>query len=439
MPGPWEVSISTPRIMQDPLAFLLRMTHKYGDSVSFNLPEEKARLLNHPDLIQHVLQTNSRNYTKQTPQFKTFALVTGNGLLNSDGRFWLQQRRIAQPAFHQHALTNLEETIVCITAKTADRWAQLAQPVDIEREMLRLTFNIIMRALFTLDVSDRVNALVEEVEAVLKYVLFRAQTPFAAPLTWPLRVNRRYQAAMGTLDALVYELIAARRAQANPPPDVLGQFLAARDADTGEPLPDKVLRDEVMTLIIAGYETAATGLTWLWHLLDQHPDIAAELHTELDFVLNGRLPTVNDLPQLPLLRQIVDETLRLYPPSWLISRAAAEDDMIGGQPIAAGTLIIISPYVLHRHPQFWPQPEQFWPQRFAEGHGNGRSRFAYIPFGAGPRLCIGNHFALMEMQLIVATLAQRFHLRGHGKRSVRPTTLVTIRPRSGLPMQITPR
>jgi len=389
-----------------------------------------------------VLQTNSRNYNKRTPQFDTFKIVAGNGLLNSDGDTWLQRRRIAQPAFHRQRLSGMTGIMADEAAKMCHRWQtnpRYTNPVDIEQEMLQLTLPILTKALFDLDVSGQEAELVHTIEDALNYVMFRAQFPIPTIEKWPLPVNRRYHEAMGTINSLVYDLIKTRRRESDDRGDVLSLFLATQEADSGEAMPDEAIRDELVTLIIAGYETAATGLTWLWYLLSQHPGIMSTLQAELDTVLGKRGPTGDDLPKLPYLRGVVHEAWRLYPPSWVVSRSAIAADEIGGKPVEPGTLIIISPHVMHRNPEFWPEPERFDPGRFMGGRENGRHRFAYIPFGGGPRLCIGNHFAEMETMLIVATLAQHFTPKLVSDYPVLPKPMVTIRPRGGMWMQVEKR
>ncbi|KAA3663672.1 MAG: cytochrome P450 [Chloroflexi bacterium] len=442
MPETWEVVKKLPSIMRDPLAYLMETAVLHGDNISFNLPDEKARFINHPDLIQYVLQTNNRNYNKRTPQFDTFKIVAGNGLLNSDGDTWLQRRRIAQPAFHRQRLAGMTGIMADEAAKLCQLWQtdpRYENPVDIEQEMLQLTLPILTKALFNLDVSGQEAELVHTIEDALNYVMFRAQFPIPTISKWPLPVNRRYQQAMETINGMVYDLIKTRRHEGDDRGDVLSLFLATQDADSGKGMPDEAIRDELVTLIIAGYETAATGLTWLWYLLSQHPNIMSTLQAELDTALGKQGPTGDDLQKLPYLRGVVHEAWRLYPPSWVVSRAAIAADEIGGKPVEPGTLIIISPHVMHRNPEFWPEPERFDPKRFMEGRENGRHRFAYIPFGGGPRLCIGNHFAEMETMLIVATLAQHFTPTLISDYPVIPKPMVTIRPKGGMWMQVEKR
>ena len=436
MPNTIEVMKRFTSIMRDPLAFLLDMSRTYGDSVSFNLPEEKARLINHPDLIQYVLQTNHRNYNKKTPQFETFSMVTGNGMINSDGDFWLRQRRTAQPAFHQRKINTMVAVMQQETEKRRERWQTAVdthQSLDMEQEMLQLTLGITMKALFQMDIGGREAELVHLIEETLGYVMFRAQVMVPVPPTWPLPVNRRYRGAMKELDKLVMELIANRRQQPSGD-DVLSLFIDA--TDDGQPLSDQMIRDEILTLIIAGYETAASGLVWMWYLLSQHPEIAEKLRHELLTVLNGRSPGLSDFGNLPYLKQVIHEGWRLYPPSWVISRSAVADDRLGDEPIGAGTLVIMSPYTMHRHPKFWPDPDRFDPERFTPEAINGRSRYAYIPFGGGPRLCIGNSFAEMETMVILGTLFQQFDPEPITPNKLKTRALVTIRPKHGLPMRM---
>lgn len=437
MPTTTQVLRKLPSIMRDPLTYLLHVSRAHGDNVPFLLPDEKARLINHPDLIEYVLLTNNKNYSKKTIQFETFSLVTGDGLLNSDGDFWLRQRRIAQPAFHRRKIANMVQIMQEEAAKRRELWQTAVsqnKTLDMEQEMLQLTMAITMRAMFNFDVAGREAELVHTIEETLGYVMFRAQVLVPIPPSWPLPVNRRYREAMAELDALVYKMIDDRRNSDEEIDDVLSMFIAATDED-GNPLPDKLIRDEILTLIIAGYETAASGMTWLWYLLSQNDDVWARLQEELAF-LNGRSPTLDDFAKLPYLRGAIHEGWRLYPPSWVVTRTAIEDDEIGGEPIAAGTQIIISPYTMHRHPDIWPNPEQFRPERFIGDAENGRSRFAFIPFGGGPRLCIGNTFAEFETMVIMATLAQQFRPVPVDGYQPDMRALVTIRPRGGMPVTL---
>lgn len=434
----WQLLRETPRILYNPLRYMQQLIARHGSVVGADFGSLQAFVVADPAVIEHVLVENQRNYSKQTPQFEAFRAVTGNGLLNSDGAYWRRQRRLIQPAFHRRALEPLTERMVAHIAARADRWrsdSAYRRPVDIEHEMWTLSLAIICDTLFDLPIGDRAaDQLVETVAQALSYVMFQAQVPLPGATRLPLPVVRRFRPALAELDRFVYDLIATRRA-AGPRDDLLSMLLFSIDAETGEPLDDVAVRDEILTLIVAGYETVATGLTWAFYLLDQHPAVAQQLRAEVAAHVGSRAPGLADLANLPTARTVFEETLRLYPPSWLISRKAVGADAFAGYDVPAGSLIIISPYVVHHYAGNWPDPDAFCPQRFLS---SAHARHAYIPFGAGPRLCIGNRFAEMEAQLVLATLLPQFDLSYTGKPPARVTTQVTIRPRGGMPMWITP-
>ncbi len=427
-------------IQRDPLQFLLDCAQTYGGVVQFPVGDWPVYAVNDPDGIKHVLQDNHRNYSKDTVQFNTLALVTGQGLLTSDGDYWLRQRRMLQPAFHRQRITGFGAAMVGATERLLARWDLLAPPaaLDVDAEMMALTLEIVGRTLFTADLSHAARDLVSAVLIALDYIIYRAQTPLSLPLFLPTPRNLKFRNALQTLDHAVSRLVADRRALAAETPrpnDLLQMLLDARGED-GTPMSDTQLRDEIITLIIAGHETVASALTWTWYLLAENPAVEARLGAELAGVLDGRPPTMEDLPCLTYTRAVLDEALRLYPPAWLITRKALDADVVAGHALPAGSLVIISPYVVHRRAEAWPEPERFQPERFLDGQTSAAPRFTYLPFGGGPRLCIGNLFALTEGVLILATVAQRYQLRltpGHG---VRVDPLVTIRPHGGLPMQL---
>jgi cytochrome P450 len=437
----WELLRATPAIMRNPLNFLLESAEKYGPVVPIAAGNIHALLVSHPDAVRHVLQTNARNYTKQTIQFDTFRLVAGNGLLNSDGDLWFSQRRLIQPAFHRRQLEQFAHVMHEAAVQLAHRWQhdpRYRAPIEMEHEMMAFSLPVICRALFSHDMDNEREPLLHAVNDALDYVMWRARVMVPVPMGLPLPQNRRYRRALALIDRFVTRLVAERRQMADPPPDLLSLILFTRDADTGETMPDHLVRDEIVTLIVAGYETVATAMTWLWYLLDRHPAVTTRLHAELDRELGGRPPHLADLPRLPLLNGVLQESLRLYPPSWVISRRAVSADTVLNTPIPAGTTVIISPYVVHRQAEFWPDPERFDPDRFTPA-SNPADRFAFIPFGGGPRLCIGNRFAELEAQLLIGTLAQQFSPRLTISRAIATKPLVTIRPRDGLWMQVQKR
>lgn len=426
-----------PEIQKDTLNFMLRQFHRHGPFIHYPLRFANAYLLTHPELVTEVFVNRQRHFSKDTVQFNLLANFTGRGLLTSNGRYWLRQRRLSQPAFHHRRITALSDMIVTTTDRLCRRWQARGDSftVDIDDVMMNLALEIVGQALFGADLHGRTRAITRATVTILNDIVARAQNPLLPPTAVPTPRNQRIRAAQATLDGVVAEAMHARQTDAEPRDDILGMLLAARDRETGAPMTPQQIRDEMMTFLIAGHETSAAGLTWIFHLLDQHPEAACHLQTELDAVLNGRLPTAADLPCLPYLEQVMQESMRLYPPSWLLSRRAESDVSIAGVRIPAGSLAIISPYTIHRHPAFWPRPYLFDPDRFTPERPLPH-RHAYIPFGAGPRLCIGDSFARTEIRLVLATILQRFRLAQTKSDPPEPVALVTIRPRNGLPMRV---
>ena len=426
----------TPRILRDPLSYLVELTRREGEIVTFDIRGQAAIIVNDPNWIEHILVQNYRNYTKATVQFETFALVAGNGLLNSDGAFWLRQRRLAQPHFHHAKLVQWGQWMTDSAELIGRSWQNQAV-IDMEHEMFALTLPIITQALFSLNTHSHADELVKQFTHTLNYVMYRARMPISWADRLPLPVVRRYHESMTQLERLITQMIENRRHDPNPPDDLLTTFIGARDEESGDPLPDQQIRDEIMTMILAGFETVATSLTWTWYLLSQHPEVVTLLHAELAQQLGGRVPTSADLPFLPYTRMVSEEALRLYPPAWVMSRRATEVDKVGDVVIPAGAIVIISPYTVHRNTNYWENPEQFLPERFSAENKRQRHRYAYIPFGGGARLCIGYRFAEMESILVLATLAQRF--APMPVATPHPIAMVTIRPKNGLPMYPNPR
>jgi cytochrome P450 len=435
-PTPRELLPRLRHLQQDPLGFLLELTREYGPFAQIPVPGLRVFNIARPEAIKHVLQDKAQNYSKRTLQFTHLALVTGQGLLSSDGEFWLRQRRMAQPAFHRHRIAGFGAAMTDAALRMLERWrAKEGQALDIDHEMMEMTLEIVGLTLFSSDFSASARRMVEATLTALDFVMHKAQNPFGPPTWLPTARNRRFKRALKLLDQAVYRLIEERQARGQPHDDLLSMLLEARDEE-GSPMSLRQLRDEVITLIIAGHETVASALTWTWHLLARHPEAEARLHAELERVLAGRTPTVDDLPELPYTRAVFEEALRLYPPAWLITRRAIGPDSIGPYEIPKGSLLVLSPYIVHRQAEVWSEAERFRPERFLEGSPG---RYAYIPFGGGPRLCIGNAFALVEGQLILATVAQHYRLRHADPKPVEAAPLVTIRPRGGLWMRLEAR
>ena len=438
-PGPKSLPLIgvLPQVRRDPLAFVMQTRTAYGDVVNYRLGPLNSFLISHPDGVRQVLQENVKNYTKDHFSYGMVRWIAGNGLLTSRGDFWLRQRRLAQPAFHRQRIAAMGANMVAATRELADEWqpaAENGQVLDIGSQMMGLTLRIVSDALFGSRVPQAkiVDGAFNELSAQL---VDRFRRFNIIPPVLPTAYDRRFRAAISALDGVVYAIIAERRASGEDRGDLLSMLMQTRDEDTGETMNDRQLRDEVLTMLLAGHETTATTLSWVWAMLDQHPDVAARLHAEVD-ALGDRPVTAEDLPRLAYTRMVIDETTRLYPPVYIFSRKVAEEDQIGGYRIPAGSSVDISPYATHRHPDFWENPEAFDPERFSVERSAARPRFAYFPFSGGPRQCIGNSFALMEAQLILATLAQRYRLRLQPGHTLTPDPLITLRPRGGLPMQV---
>ncbi len=425
-------------LRDDPLAFLQDAAARYGELVHFRLGPWNAFLLSRPEDIQHVLQDNNRNYTKDTLQYNGLAKVTGRGLLTSDGDIWLRQRRHMQPAFHRQRIQGFAPLMLEAAARKAEAWGTLCEsgrPVDVDREMMELALEILGKALLGVDLRTEAPVLTSAVLVALDHIVNGMKNPEILPGFVPTPARRKFQQALRTLDGAVAEIIAARRGATGAGESYLVDMLL-RAPEGGAPMSDQQVRDELITILIAGHETVASALTWACYLLASNPAAEARLHAELDTVLAGREPTMDDLPALEYTRRVFDETMRLYPPAWLVTRKNIAEDTIGGARIPPGSMVVISLASAHRNPIYWPEPERFDPDRFLPEQVNARPRFAYLPFGGGPRLCIGNHFALLEAPIILASLYQRYTLALEPGRPVKVDALVTQRPHGGLPMLV---
>jgi cytochrome P450 len=432
-------------IQKDPLGFFMNLPLEYGDFTKFRFIFWTAYFVSSPSFIKYVLQENHRNYNKQNMDYRNLKPLIGEGLLTSDGDFWLRQRRLVQPAFHKMRIHAFGRLMTETTLELVERWEKPAQPepVDITMEMMRLTLSIVGKALFSRDLSEEA-AIVGDAFSVANEEISLRFRSFMNPPSWvPTRRNRGFKLALKSLNKVVDEIITARRAELDKvgnrkDQDLLSMLLNAKDENSGEGMTDSQLRDEVMTLLLAGHETTANTLSWAWYLLSQNPQAEHRLHEELKHVLDGRTPTIDDLPRLEYTRAVIQETLRLYPPAWMISRKAIQEDEFNGYLIPAGAIIEISPFVTHRHPRYWTNPDHFIPERFHNNRLEKREPFAYFPFGGGPRLCIGRDFAMAEAQLVLATIASRYCLELVPGHPVEPEPLITLRPKYGLQMVIKP-
>jgi cytochrome P450 len=414
-------------MVRNPLQFFQNIALQYGDIVCYRPAPEPAYLINHPDYIRHILVDNNRNYSKDTYSNRLFSKVIGQGLLTTEGEVWRKQRRLMQPAFHHRRIELLDRMIVEVSESMLDHWQQayvLNQPVDIAREMAALTLTVTTRSLFGVDLGDEVREVGEIVNQAAVYL----EKPS----------NSRLVQSTQRLGAVVDRIIQQRKQDFTDGGNLLSSMLLARDDQSGTGMDDEQLRNQVMTLILAGYETTASALTWTWHLLAQNLWAVDRLRSEMREILGGRPPRYADLEQLPFTGMVLDESLRLFPPAWVLGRRALGEDVIGGFHIPADAVIAICIYVLHRHPDFWEQPDTFDPERFSVERSQGRNKFAYIPFGAGPRQCIGNNFGLMEAALVMACVLHRFELHSVPNMEISPQALFVLRPNRGVLMSLHP-
>ena len=414
-------------LVRDPLSFFQSITEQCGDIVYYRPAPDPAILINHPDFVRHVLLENNRNYTKATYSNMIFNKVIGEGLLTSEGEVWRKQRRMMQPAFHHTRLEQLDKMITDATSEMLDGWQRAYEedrPIDLPREMSALTLTVTTRALFGVDLGDEVREVGEIVNRAAQFL----EKP-----SHPKLIQ-----SVAELSALVDRIIQQRKRDFKDAGDLLSSLIMARDEHSGAEMGDEQMRSQIMTLMLAGYETTASALTWTWYLLAKHPWATERVRREARDTLKGMPPRYSDLEQMPYTRMVLNESLRLYPPAWTLGRRALGEDQIGGYYIAPNTVIAVCVYSLHRHPAFWDEPERFNPERFSAENSAGRHKFSYVPFGAGPRQCIGNNFGLMEAALVIACMAQRFELHLMPGIEAEPQALFVLRPGRDLLMSLHP-
>jgi cytochrome P450 len=424
-------------LRKDPLELLRRALREPEKILRLRAGPQTLYLLKHPDHVRHVLVDNARNYEKPLRAMRALKLILGNGLVTSEGSFWLRQRRIAQPAFHRSAIASFADAMVRAADRMVDGWIptiEQRRPLALSEEISALTVRIISETVLGTVLEDDVRRIAQAVGFANTFIHDRSFSLFPVPERVPTSRNRTFRRESATLDEIIYRIIEERRAHPNGRKSLVGMLLEAKDAETGESMSDEHLRDELMTIFVAGHETTSTALAWTFYLLSKHPDVERRLRNDIAAVLGDQPPTLDCLPRLPLLEQVVKESMRLYPPIWLLGRSAIAADEVGGVEIQKGSIVIASPYLTHRLPELWDNPEGFDPGRFASDATQARPRFAYYPFAGGPRQCIGDNFAMMEAQLILATVLRRVRLSLAPWQHVEPEALVTLRPRFGMAM-----
>jgi cytochrome P450 len=436
-PGPhtrWPI-ISFFEYRRGMTAFLERAAREHGDIVYFKMGPQDVYFLNHPDYVREVLVTRQQNFIKGRALQRSKRLL-GEGLLTSEGSFHRRQRRLAQPAFHRHRIASYADVMTEYAVRAAGRWRD-GEQLDISQEMMRLTLAIVGKTLFDADVEEEAQEIGEALATI--FSLFNAMIfPFSELLEkLPLPQNKRFERAKRRLDETIYRIIDERRRSGKDHGDLLSMLLLSQDEEGTGSMTDEQVRDEVMTLFLAGHETTANALTWTWYLLSEHEEEEARLHAEIDEVLaDCSRPTVEDVERLRYTEMVLSESMRLYPPAWAIGRLATKETEIGGYTIATGALVLLSQYVMHRDSRYYPAPERFDPERWTPAMRESRPQFAYFPFGGGARRCIGDGFAWMEGILLIATLARRWRMRHVPEHTVELQPLITLRPKHGMLMTV---
>jgi cytochrome P450 len=424
-------------LRKDPVGMMRGFIENYGHIFSLNVPFNKAVVVSNPEYAKQVLLDNNKNYTKSV-SYDLLKPLLGMGLLTSEGEFWKQQRKLIQPAFHKRKLDELTSMMVARSnhwAKKITEYEARGEAFDMLPLMSELTLDIISEAIFSKGVEDKAKVVGEQITLLNEHMIEKVLSPLRMPDAMPTPFNLRAKRSLALLDKVVYAIIEERRAEGVSKDDLLSMLIDARDEETGQTMSDRQLRDEVMTIFVAGNETSSNALTWTYYLLSQNPEAEAKMIAEIDEKLDSgvelSLTTVNEFHYV---RQVIEESMRQYPPVWTLGRRAIAEDEIGGYTIEPGTNVLIPVMYFHRNARFWDQPERFMPERFAPAVRNSIDRYVYMPFGGGPRMCIGNNFAMLEMQVILITLYRKFRFKLKEGHVVEQDPLVTLRPKYGLMM-----
>ncbi|MBP7694199.1 MAG: cytochrome P450 [Anaerolineales bacterium] len=436
-PGHWLLG-HLPGYQADQLSYEKHLARTYGDVVHVRWANQHAYLVSHPEDVRRVLVDEADKFDKAPIYRELLSYFLGNGLLTSDGDFWRRQRKLAQPAFHHKRILAYAQVMADYTRRQMAAW-QPGQVRAINQDMMRLTLSIVAKTLFDADIEAEAGRVGEALTAVLEITNHRIQSPLQIIPDWlPTPENRKRKAAVELLTALVMKIINERRGDGVDRGDLLSMLLRAQD-DAGQPMTDRQLRDEAVTIVLAGHETTANALTWAWYLLAQHPEVEAKLHAELARQLGDRQPAPDDLRGLEYAEMVIKEVMRLYPPIPSIARQAKTEVALTEYTVPAGMIVTISPHILHADPRWFPDPGVFRPERFAKANEAALPKYAYLPFSAGPRVCIGNGFALLEATLILAAIAQQYRLELEPGQTVRAHAALTLRPAADLRMRVTPR
>jgi len=417
---------------------MLESLRPLGDVVFLHAGARKSYILMHPDHLKDVLITNHRKFSLGQA-WQEVSRLMGHGLLHSEGEFHKRQRRLMNPAFHHTRIASYTEQMAQFADRMSSRWKH-GQELDMHQQMMQLTLTVVSKTLFDID-TERPEAAAFGAAVDAMIPLFRVGTPLQSMLR-KMRTSSTasFDEIRAGIDRFIFQMIEERRRDYRDRGDLLSMLLLAQDEEgDGGSMTDEQVRDEAVTLLAAGHETTSNALSWTWHLLSENPEPEAKLHAELDRVLGGRLPTVEDLPNLPYTRKVMNESMRLFPPAWILNRQVVEEYEVDGHVLPVGAAVLLFPYLIHRDPRFWPEPTRFDPDRWTPEADAQRHKFAYVPFGAGPRMCIGESFASMEIQVVVATLAQRWRPRPMPGQEVKAEPKINLRPKGGLPMVLEAR
>lgn len=430
------------RVQRDPLAFFEEARRRHGDAVWLRMAGADTLHLFRPEHVHHVLIGQTKRYAKVTRGYQILRTLMGLGLLTAEGAHWQRQRKIVRPAFKKGIIDGFGETMVDEAERLAANWDVAAaggQEIDLARDMSALTLRVACRTLFSHDIGPVEEIVADSLDDMIAAFDDLVTSPIPYPWKWPLPARRRGLRAVARLHEVVDSIVAERRAAGEWGDDLLGLLLGAVYEDTGEAMSDEQIRIEVLTMLLAGHETTANALTFALYLLSQRPHIATDLATHVDVVVGERRPRSGDYRDLDLVGRVINESLRLYPPVWTLARMAVEDDQIDGIEVKKGRMVFISPWVIHRHPDLWSDPEVFDPDRWLPERAAGRAKLAFFPFSTGARKCIGEHFALLEARLLLASLARRYQLHLRPGHTLRLETSVTLRVADGLPMTVSRR
>lgn len=439
----WKTLININKIADNPIPFWSRGNRELGDIFAAYIGSQKIIVTINPDYIQHILQKNNKNYYKSPVVKEILGAQLGHGLLTIDGDYWLKQRRLIQPGFYKQRILDLIDIMNNEGEAFCHELANQIQEqpvVDVAKAMMDITFRIVTKALFGTGIDqlrlERVDYIITEMQ---KYVITQVRQPYKIPWLKLTGKVRHYNALREETDKIVYDIINQRRQSKETHNDLLDMLLNSRYEDTGEAMNDKQLRDESMILIVAGHETSANALAWTLYLLSQHPEVEQKLLDEVNSIVGNRSITADDLMQLNYTRQVIQESMRLYPPAWIVDRQALEDDEVGGYLIPKNAITLLYIYGTHRNPKYWKDPDTFNPDRFSKENMKDLPNYAYFPFGGGPRLCIGNNFAMFEMQILLTQLVKQFTFTLEPNQIIEPQPMVTLRPRNGIKMKMQKR